>query len=339
MVEKLNILLLGMGSNVSQGILKALRNIKGISLHIIGACISKSSVGLYMCDEALLMPPAADRGFLSWYINVCQERDIAITFTGVEENIDILIKNRDLIERSCKTVFIYPSKEIWEIGLDKYRTCQWLKANNIPYPNFALASDDNEVTELITRVGFPLIAKPRCGKSSTGIIVAYSLNDLMCVKGNNSYVIQEYVGNTDTEYTIGCYFSKYGKLLSTITMHRYLKNGGTSMAEIVNDVEIDKIVERISNNIKTVGPLNIQIRKRDDGTPVCFEWNVRYSGATAIRNHFGFCDVEAAIREYVLSDKADDCFHVMRSGVAIRTENEIYFENKDFKKLFLEMNL
>ncbi len=336
----MNILVLGMGSNVSQGIVKVLRSIKNISIHIIGACISRSSVGLYLCDEALIMPLAADEEFISWYIKICEEKKIAITFTGVEENIDTLVKNRNIIEKSCKTVFPYPALDAWKIGFDKFSTCQWLKDNDIPYPDFALASDDKGLSELIVRSGFPLIAKPRCGKSSSGIIIANSLRDLMRVIGSNEYVIQECVGSTNSEYTIGCYFSRDGKLKSKITLHRFLKNGGTSMAEIVNDEKINNIIDDISNKLKTTGPLNIQIRKNNDGIPICFEWNVRYSGATAIRNHFGFRDVEAAILEYVLHKDVDECFqHVNDSGVAVRVEDEVYFEKYNFDKLFLEMKI
>ncbi len=334
----LNILVLGMGSNVSQGIVKVLRTIE-MPLHIIGACISKASVGLYMCDEALLMPKAADKEFIPWYIETCRGKNIDMTFTGVEENIDALVRNRDVIERSCQTKFAYPANEVWKIGLDKYRTCQWLKDNGIPYPAFALASDDKDLSELVVKVGFPLIAKPRRGKSSSGIITAYSLKDLMGIIGDEEYVIQECVGNAESEYTIGCYFSRDGKLQSIITLHRYLKNGGTSMAEIVNDERINEIIGQISEKLQTTGPLNIQMRKRADGTPVCFEWNVRYSGATAIRNHFGFKDVEAAIKEYVLSDEINGCFHVAYSGVAIRLEDEVYLNQTGFEELFSEMKL
>lgn len=335
----MNILVLGMGSNVSQGIVKALRNIREMPIHIVGACISRTSVGLYLCDEAMLMPLAADDGFISWYIDTCNSRSIDITFTGVEENIDVLVKNRKIIEKECKTCFVYPDNEVWSIGFDKFKTCQWLKENDIPYPDYAVASDDKALSELVVRAGFPLIAKPRSGKSSSGIIVAHSLKDLSGVIGREDYVIQECVGSSDDEYTIGCYFSKDGELISRIILHRYLKNGGTSMAEIVSDDHIDKVIHKIADKLHVTGPLNIQIRMKEDKTPVCFEWNVRYSGATAIRNHFGFKDVEAAIREYVLNENMDMCFNVAESGVAVRTENENYFENTDFERLYAEKKI
>lgn len=335
----MNILVLGMGSNVSQGIVKALRSIDDLSIRITGACISKSSVGLYMCDKALISPLARDNAFLSWYIKTCRDNSIDMTFTGVEEIIDVLVRNRDYIEAECDTKFAYPEKKAWEIGLDKYRTCQWLKDHGIPYPDFALASDSSEVDRLIERAGFPLIVKPRKGKSSKGIWQIKSVNDLKEIPRDEDYVIQECIGDEDNEYTVGCYFNKNRKLQSTMTMHRYLKNGSTSMAEIVNDEKIDQVIDHISENLPMTGPVNFQLRYRKDGTPVCFEWNVRYSGTTAIRNHFGFGDVEAAIREYLLGSPIGQCFTNADCGVALRVEDEIYIEHKSFNDLFLENNL
>ena len=46
----INVLVLGVGGNVSQGILKALRA-SDLDLRIVGACIGTLSTGLYMCDE------------------------------------------------------------------------------------------------------------------------------------------------------------------------------------------------------------------------------------------------------------------------------------------------
>ncbi len=336
----MNVLVLGMGSNVSQGIVKALRQINDLPIHIVGACISPSSVGLYLCDEALISPLASDSNFIPWYIDVCNEKQIDITFTGVEENIDALVKNQQKIKSSCRTHFTYPNTDIWNIGLDKMKTCIWLRDHGIIYPEFALASDKSDISSLIEKKGFPLIAKPRCGKSSAGIIHAYSYQDLERVIGNDNYVVQERIGSSDKEYTIGCYFSKDGRLQSWIAMRRFLKNGSTSMAEIVDNKEIDDLVQNIGNNMHMTGPMNLQARFNDDGKPVCFEWNVRYSGATSMRNHFGFHDVEAAIREYVLNESdISHCFNPSKRGVALRYQEEMYLENYDFESLYLENGL
>jgi hypothetical protein len=50
-LETLGVLVLGVGGNVSQGILKALA-LCTLPVRVIGACISPLSLGLYTADRA-----------------------------------------------------------------------------------------------------------------------------------------------------------------------------------------------------------------------------------------------------------------------------------------------
>ena len=86
---KLNILVLGVGGNVSQGILKALA-VSNLDYRAVGACICNEAVGLYLCDAAHISPYASDPAFMTWLADVCIKERIDIILTGVEEIIDRL---------------------------------------------------------------------------------------------------------------------------------------------------------------------------------------------------------------------------------------------------------
>ena len=75
------------------------------------------------------------------------------------------------------------------------------------------------------------------------------------------------------------------------------------------------------------GPLNIQLRLSEDGVPVPFELNVRFSGTTPMRARFGFCDVEAMLREVLLHQKIDNCFHI-RNGSHLQNPNRLHCHEK-----------
>ncbi len=62
MPRSLNVLVLGVGGNVSQGILKALA-LSQIPCRVIGACINTLSFGLYTVDRAYISPAASDPAF------------------------------------------------------------------------------------------------------------------------------------------------------------------------------------------------------------------------------------------------------------------------------------
>ena len=132
-MRKLTILLLGVGGNVSQGILKAIRGYdfakKNVEIHVIGACISPESVGLYMCDQACISPYANDPGFLDWVITLCNKQKVDLILTGVEENIIALQRGIRELKTRTKAIFVASPLEMLEIGQNKYLTCEWLKDN------------------------------------------------------------------------------------------------------------------------------------------------------------------------------------------------------------------
>ena len=98
MGDQLNILVLGVGGNVSQGILKALA-ISSLRCRVVGACISPTAFGLFAVDRALVSPRAADPEFLPWLLAVLNKERIAAILSGVEPVLDILARNAPLIRQ------------------------------------------------------------------------------------------------------------------------------------------------------------------------------------------------------------------------------------------------
>lgn len=324
MSRQVRVLVLGVGGNVSQGIIKALRSSK-LDIALIGACISPSSAGLYLCDLAYISPYANEETFIPWLIQVCNDEQIDIVLTGVEENINAIMKQYDAFTAGTTAIFKAVSYDKLVIGQDKYLTCEWLKANGCNYPKYCLLSDRTAVEELVAKIGFPLIAKPRNGKSSNGVVKVTTQEELDTIADRADYVLEECIGTSDDEYTIGCYCDKNNTFRDAVIMHRKLVNGSTDFARIVDNEAILQEVKKICDNFQPVGPLNVQLRLDKNGRPVCFELNVRFSGSTPMRAHFGYEDVKAMIKEYVLGEDISDCFHT-RKGESYRYVNEIYME-------------
>lgn len=326
------VLLLGVGGNVSQGILKALHKSE-INLYIVGACISSRSKGLYMCDEAMLCPYAADDDFISWVIATCKEKHIDIIMTGVEENIIELAKYKVLIEAETNAIFVSPSFEKLRIGQDKYLTCEWLRKNECNHPKYMLWSKSEDIEVFSKVAGYPIIAKPRHGKSASGIYVIHNEREAKKYSNLEGYVLEEYIGDSDKEYTVGCYLSRDKRNVYIIAMHRLLKNGTTVWAKTVHDPVIEEEAKKICLKYKPNGPLNIQMRMSNDNKPICFELNVRFSGTTAIRANFGFEDVKAQILEYVFNQgDISNCFNII-DGEVFRYDEELYLKSGTVEKM------
>lgn len=322
-------LVLGAGGNVSQGIIKALREAE-LPLRIIGACISEYSKGLYMCDEGYICPYAADDEFIPWVVNFCNKHSIDIIYTGVEENIIKLALFEDVIRNQTGAVFVSSSYEQLKTGEDKYLTCVFLEKAGCNYPKYQMWSNPDNAKTFAKSTGYPVIAKPVRGKGSRGIIVVNNPEEFDRLEGITDYILEECVGDADSEYTVGCYVDKNGSIQAMLPMQRKLFNGTTVWAKTLEDEVLrQRIISEckgICQAFKPKGPLNIQLRIDKSGRPVCFELNVRFSGTTAIRAHFGFKDVKAEILEYVYDVDIKDCFNI-KSGEVFRYDEEIYLSH------------
>ncbi len=321
------VMVLGISGNVSQGILKALR-LSPVKCYIVGACVNIGTVGDLWCDEVIQAPYANEINFIYWLIEVCDKKKIDLLLTGVEENIYVISQNLGLISRRVKTKCIVSDYEKIVIGQDKLLTCDWLKENGFNYPMYAKSSDKQSLISLANKAGYPLIAKPRRGKGSCGLFKIFNSHDLEKVFELNNYVVQECVGRDESEYTVGCYCDKSGNSVYPIIMRRSLKGGATWKAEVITDKYIADECQKICARFKPTGPMNIQLRLDDNGRPIPFELNIRFSGTTPMRAHFGFRDVEAVIREYLEDCSTDGMFDI-HIGKAFRYTNEAYVYGKE----------
>jgi carbamoyl-phosphate synthase large subunit len=321
-VPELNVLVLGVGGNVSQGILKALALAK-LPCRIVGACVSPQSAGLYLVPKAYISPFANDPNFLDWLIRICRAERIHAIFSGTEQVLSVLAENSAVIQAECGAFPIVSPPEILRLGNDKLATCQWLAQKGFNYPQYALSIDTHSLQALVAQVGFPLLAKPRFGKGSQGIVLVHHQAELEKISTISDYLVQEYLPDAEHEYTSGCFSDRNGQVRGVITFRREINAGTSVYAEAGDYPLVHGEAWRIAQALCPLGPCNVQSRLHQNQA-VCFEINLRFSGTTPARAHFGFNDVELALRHYVLGEPASD-LPLITHGKFARYWNEVYF--------------
>jgi carbamoyl-phosphate synthase large subunit len=317
----ISVLVLGVGGNVSQGILKALA-LSTLPVRVVGACVGPESMGLYTTDVAYISPTARDANFIPWLIDICRREGIRAVLSGVEPVVAAISKHRAEIEAATGAVCLVSSPEALAVGDDKLRTCQWLEAHGFNTPRYANSADKTALTTLAAEAGYPLIAKPRGGKSAEGILLLHNQTDLDYIATRPNYVVEEFLGDAESEYTVGCFVGTDGRVRGSIAMRRQLHQGTTVFAQVGDYPEIRAEAERIAAALRPVASCNVQLRVHQ-GRPVTFEINVRFSGTTPMRARMGFNEVEAALRHYVLGEDIPDLPRITE-GIAVRYWNELY---------------
>jgi carbamoyl-phosphate synthase large subunit len=312
----LTVLVLGVGGNVSQGILKALA-IAGLRCRVLAACVTAEAAGLYLADEALVSPYADDPGFVGWVTEVCARERVDAVLSGVEPVLAALAPAASEILEATGAVCVVSPPEVLAVGNDKLLTCRWLEQHELPHPRYADAADAAALEALVGECGYPLLAKPRAGRGSRGI---FEVIDVEAVAGREELVVQELLDGD--EYTVGCFCDDAGRVRGSVAMRRELDSGTTVRAELGDFAAQRELSERIAAELGPLGPCNVQLRESSRG-PIPFELNVRFSGTTPMRARWGFNEVEAALRHYVLGEPATDLPRPT-AGLVLRYWNEVY---------------
>lgn len=81
---------------------------------------------------------------------------------------------------------------------------------------------------------FPLIAKPRCGSASRGLLIIDNEDALKAITNPGDYLIQEYIEGAE-EYTVDCFIDRSGHICALSPRRRIATLGG----EVVRTVTVD----------------------------------------------------------------------------------------------------
>jgi len=317
----IRVLVTGVNSTTAQSIIKALRA-SGLPVEIFGCDINPYSSGLYRVDRGFLVKPFTDPGYEAQMLEILQRYRIDALLSGIDAELLSLAERKSAWEAKtgCRILVNQPS--LLKITLDKYETARFLKAHGCSAPASAL---ETELRPLIDQVGFPLVIKPRRGASSRHVYVVHSEAELFeRLRQVPHPVVQEYLGSPEEEYTCGAFVDANGTLKGIATLQRTLMAGSTHTAIVGHFPDVEQEVRRVIAALRPMGSCNVQLRRNRQGRPTTFEINARFSSSVSIRAHFGFNEVEAALRSLVLGQEVPEMR--CRPGVAMRYANEVYAE-------------
>lgn len=330
-----NILITGVGSDVGQGIIKALR-LTNFKYRLIGTDSIAFSAGLFRCDKGYVVPCASEKMFISRIIEICNKEKIDIILIGVDAEISVFSANKALIEKETKSIVVVSPKNIIEISQDKLKTSEFLKKNKLNFPNTISGNSKLIIKQFVKKYGFPLFIKPRKGSGSKEI---YKINNLLdleyAIKNVIDPIIQEYLKPSDQEYTSSVFFTKESEIKGIIVMKRELaKTGSTYRATIKEYTEVKIEVEKIAEvlgKMGAIGSINIQQRLTSRG-PVTFEINPRFSGTTSFKAMLGFNEPENVIKNFLFDQKIKKMTY-MKNMIIMRYWDEVCVPSKELKRL------
>jgi len=335
------VLVTGVGSSgVGLGILQAA--IKA-GYETYATDITPYSIGLLRARKGFVVPYANEPDYLRSIRKICKRNAIRVVVPGSEPELFRLSLEQPRLQREG-ILLIANDHEIIRACRDKWLLFHEFRKKGVPCPDSALPA---KYSEFRKKHGFPMLLKQRTGTGSRNLFVLKDNADyVLCakrlVKEQIPFLLQEYVGTSSEEYTVGVVCRKDGSVIGSIAVHRLLEglsiqqkvkagqrmvaiSTGISQGIVEENNEIQEQCERYATRLGITGPANFQGRMIN-GLFVVFELNARFSGTTPFRVEVGFNDVDLVIRDRLGERVAKPHF---RTGVVVLRSFENFFTSLD----------
>jgi len=271
----------GAGTIAATKILRASGNYR-----VILGDMDKWAAGLRFADKSYILPAGNDERFIDCVRDILRKEHVEVFVPLVDEEI---LKSYQLRDDFPDLIILLPEYEFSKIVLDKWHLIKRLERSSLPCPKTHLVCESYEDLE------YPLIVKPRIGRGSRNVMELKSSDQIeaykvLCGLPSDRILVQEKIRGK--EFTVSVVVNKVGDVLAVVPKEVINKRGITITAITRENSEICSLCVDIQRKLKPNGPFNVQLVQRDDGVPVVFEINPRYSTTIALTMAAGVNEIE-----------------------------------------------
>lgn len=231
-----------------------------------------SAAGL-LADKFEVVPPVSDPAFVDQILEICDRHSIRHVVPTIDTELSVYAAARARFAEFGHEVWV-SSPEVVAIGTDKWLFHAWLTQHDLPSPLTVEAGG-----AAAGRLRGPVIAKPRSGSASIGVLRAPSVEALPIEQLGDGYIVQELAAGY--EVTVDFAVDRSGKLRGISARRRLeVRAGEVSKAVTIDHPRLRAEVERFVSVLPgAFGVLNVQVIVDDQTDALTFiELNPRFGG-------------------------------------------------------------
>lgn len=259
---------------------------------VIVTDMSPLSAAGQLADGFELVPRISDEAFVPTMLRLAECHGVDTIVPTLDPELHVYARHRDQF-RAIGTRVLVSAPEVTAISWDKWHFHQWLVAAGLP------------TVDTYERSGFdpgvldgPVVAKPRNGSSSIGVVFADRASALPLERMGDEYIIQSRAPGV--ELTVDFAVGADGRFLGAVPRRRLeVRAGEVSKAVTVRVPEVEERARAFATTLP--GPFGIL------NTQVFFDPETRHSQIIELNARVG--------GGYPLSDRAGaDFFAALDSG-------------------------
>lgn len=286
---------------------------------IILGDMHKWSAGLRFADKAYILPAGKNKRFAETVAGIIKKEKVDIFIPLVDEEI---LKSYALKKDFPGLILLLPEYDFTKMALDKWFLIKKFEECDLPCPETRLGYENCK------NLKYPFIVKPRVGRGSRNMMEIKSKKQLEAYRvlsglNNNEILIQEKIKGK--EFTVSSVVNRNGDVLAVVPKEIIYKKGITIAAVTRFNREIKNLCMEIQEKLNPNGPFNVQLILKNDGTPIVFEINPRYSTTIALTMAAGVNEIDllAGNKKY-----SGNLLRFKENLVMTRFYDQLYFEEK-----------
>jgi carbamoylphosphate synthase large subunit len=326
-MRSLTLLLLSGGGHTGTNIMASLAP-RRAGLRLVATSDSPDEPALFSFDAVYLAPKLARdvTAFEQRVLEIVAREKPDLVVPCRDEDVEWLAGLRER-RRDLSGTFLCGARAMAVMMNDKWLSFEFSQKHGLPFaPSLpCIDSDDAQarVDAFVRQHGFPLVAKPRHGVDSKGIVILTTPAQALHAMKRPDYLLQEYLGEPEAlqdyltqmeQSGIPLFHTFQGVKRSlqvligpggdiehvVCTRNQMIRHNARSVSLDV-ETEPRRIGEqcaRVFADAGWRGPLNIQCQPSSTGTLMIHEFNARFTGASGARWHIGHDEIGAAIRAF-----------------------------------------
>lgn len=256
---------------------------------------SEMTYTLSLADDYVLTPNIYDGEYIPFLLDYCQREKVDAIVSLFDIDLPVLARHKAEFE-TIGTRVIVSDHPVTQICNDKWQTVQWLLSLGLKQPKSFISLDAAKDALKNGEIHYPLFLKPRWGMGSIGLYEVESDKELdalyerlvrvigrtylrfeSAATPDESVLIQEELHGK--EYGMEILNDLQGNMATLVVKRKLaMRAGETDIAEIVDPAPYRVMAEKISQQLKHVGNLDVDFFLTDEGDVIVLEMNCRFGG-------------------------------------------------------------
>lgn len=232
------------------------------------------------------VPPASDPDLVSVLRRLVVQEAINVVIPTVSEELPQLAAFRSAFGAEVRVIIGEPGPVA--LADDKLFTAWRLHSAGVPVPRFGVPADYADANAAMAALGGPVVVKPRVSRGGRGVVVIDGSTEVDWHHLPGGQIIQEYIPGAEYgPMVFGTPAHNGAEPFVVVVEKTELAHGniGNAVATRRTDageaIDVGNVALAAVRSLGLTGPVDVDVRRRADGTPVVLEVNARFGANSA----------------------------------------------------------